>query len=184
MSDAADFAARMQPHSEKSGAAMRACPVGVLPDAAAVLEVAGRQARTTHDTDGGVCSAQAAALATHYFVYRHGGKAGLPSFLDAHIGGDWSRPHAGKVGADGMTAVRAAVTAIMAESSLGAVLRRCVDFTGDVDTVAAVAMGAASCSEEFAADLPERLVLGLEHGAWGIDYLRAQDARLMALVER
>ena len=29
--DTADFAARIQPQSEKSGAAMRACPIGSLP---------------------------------------------------------------------------------------------------------------------------------------------------------
>jgi ADP-ribosyl-[dinitrogen reductase] hydrolase len=179
--DAADFAARIQPQSEKSGAAMRACPIGVLPDVALVLQVAERQARITHDTGGGVCSAQAAALATHYFVYRLGCKAGLPRFLDAHVAGEWSRPHAGKVGAEGMTAVRAAITAIMTETSLSALLRRCVDFTGDVDTVAAVALGAASCSGEYSADLPQALVTGLEDGKWGADYLRIQDARLMAL---
>ncbi|MEJ2694439.1 MAG: ADP-ribosylglycohydrolase family protein, partial [Candidatus Thiodiazotropha sp.] len=181
--DAKDFAARIQPHSEKSGAAMRACPIGVLPDVISVLQTAERQARVTHDTDGGVHSAQAAALATHYFIYRLGDRAGLPRFLDAHITGDWSRPHVGKVGAEGMSAVRAGVTAILAENSLSALLRRCVDFTGDVDTVAAVAMGAASCCTEYAADLPDALLAGLEKGTWGIDYLRAQDARLMALVE-
>jgi ADP-ribosyl-[dinitrogen reductase] hydrolase len=184
VSDAADFAARIRPDSEKSGAAMRACPIGVLSDVTSVLQVAERQARITHNTDGGARSAQAAALATHYFLYRLGGKDGLPRFLDMHIAGDWSRPHAGKVGGEGMTAVRAAITAIMAETSLSALLRRCVDFTGDVDTVAAVAMGAASCSSEFAADLPEVLFAGLESGAWGIEYLRAQDARLMAAYKR
>ena len=183
VSDAADFAARIQPDSEKSGAAMRACPIGVLPDIASVLQVAERQARITHNTDGGVRSAQTAALATHYFLYRLGSKASLPRFLDAHIHGSWSHPHTGKVGGEGMTAVRAAITAIVAETSLSALLRRCVDFTGDVDTVAAVAMGAASCSEEFVADLPEVLFAGLESGAWGIDYLRAQDTRLMALAK-
>ncbi len=181
VSDAADFAARIRPDSEKSGAAMRACPIGVLSDVPSVLQVAERQARITHATDGGVRSAQAVALATHYFLHRLGGKAGLPAFLDAHIAGDWGRPHAGKAGAEGMTAVRAAITAIMAERSLSALLRRCVDFTGDVDTVAAVALGAASCSVEFAADLPEVLIAGLERGPWGMHYLRAQDARLMAL---
>lgn len=183
VSDAADFAARIRPQSEKSGAAMRACPIGVLPDVTLVLQVAERQARITHDTDGGVKSAQAAALATHYFAYRLGNRAGLPCFLDAHIAGDWSHHHVGKVGSEGMSAVRAAITAIMAENSLSALLRRCVDFTGDVDTVAAVAMGAASCSEEFTADLPVALHAGLEKGPWGIDYLRTQDARLMALVK-
>jgi ADP-ribosylglycohydrolase len=179
--DAADFAARITPDSQKSGAAMRACPIGVLPDIATVLRVAERQARITHDTEGSVRSAQAAALAAHYFAYRIGRKDGLPGFLDAHVPGEWSRPHKGKVGAEGMTAVRAAVTAIVAEHSLAQLLKRCVDFTGDVDTVAAVALGAASCSAEYAPDLPERLLEDLENGPWGANYLRHLDARLMAL---
>ena len=148
-------------------AGMRACPIGVLPDVALVLQVAERQARITHGHRRVCATAQAAALATHYFVYRLGCKAGLPRFLDAHVAGEWSRPHAGKVGAEGMTAVRAAITAIMTETSLSALLQRCVDFTGDVDTVAAVALYAASCSGEYSADLPQALVTGLEGGKLG-----------------
>lgn len=182
--DAADFAARVTPNSEKSGAAMRACPIGVLPDVASVLSVAERQARITHDTEGGVRSAQAAALAAHYFAYRLGPVSDLPAFLEVHVPNEWLRPHKGKVGAEGVSAVRAAVTAIVAERSLAALLKRCVDFTGDVDTVAAVALGAASCSEEYVHDLPERLAADLESGAWGAPYLRALDERLMALVRR
>jgi ADP-ribosyl-[dinitrogen reductase] hydrolase len=182
--DAEDFAARISPVSEKSGAAMRACPIGVLPDVATVLRTAERQARITHDTLGGVSSAQAAALATHYFAYRLGRKEDLPRFLDAHAPGEWQQPHRGKVGAEGMIAVRAAITAIVAETSLSALLKRCVDFTGDVDTVAAVALGAASCSSEYAQDLPEPLVAGLENGPWGAGYLRDTDARLMGLIRR
>src|SRR5262249_30542985 len=120
--DAADFAARITPGSQKSGAAMRACPIGVLPDIPAVLGVAELQARITHDTEGGIRSAQAAALAAHYFAYRLGQKEGLPAFLDAHVPGEWSRPHKGKVGAEGMTSVRAAITAMMAEHSLAQLL--------------------------------------------------------------
>ena len=90
---------------------------------------------------------------------------------------DWSRPHAGKVGVEGMTAVRAAITAIMRETSLSALLQRCVDFNGDVDTVAAVALGAASGSEEYSADLPQALITGLEGGKWGADYKSAALSR-------
>ena len=182
--DAADFAARISPNSEKSGAAMRACPIGVLPDVVAVLRVAERQARITHNTEGGVRSAQAAALAAHYFAYKLGRKDDLPGFLEAHVPGDWSRPHRGKVGAEGMIAVRAAVTAIVAERSLAALLKRCVDFTGDVDTVAAVALGGASCCAEYAQDLPEQLFADLENGPWGASYLHDLDAGLMALIQR
>ncbi len=182
--DAADFAERMRPESEKSGAAMRACPIGLLPDVASVLAVAERQARITHDTEGGVRSAQAVALMVHCFAYRLAPKAGLGEFLDAHIPGDWTQPHSGKVGALGITAARAAITALMAESSLTGLLRRCVDYTGDVDTVAAVALGAASLCSEYDQDLPGHLIAGLEDGAWGLAYLRELDARLAAALMR
>jgi ADP-ribosyl-[dinitrogen reductase] hydrolase len=179
--DAEDFAARMTPHSAKSGAAMRACPIGVLSGVRDVLAVSEKQARITHDTEGGVLSAQAIALATYYFCHRLGGKSGLPAFLDAHIPGDWSIPHQGKVGPDGMTAVRAAITALMSEDRLSALMCRCVDFGGDVDTVAAVALGAASCCADYEADLPAMLYDRLEDGPWGMRYLSALDDRLMAM---
>jgi ADP-ribosyl-[dinitrogen reductase] hydrolase len=72
----------------------------------------------------------------------------------------------------------------MEENSLAALLKRCVDFTGDVDTVAAVALGAASCAVEYAQDLPGGLIAGLEDGPWGAACLRDLDARLMALIQR
>jgi ADP-ribosyl-[dinitrogen reductase] hydrolase len=87
----------------------------------------------------------------------------------------------GKVGPDGLAAVRAAITALMAETSMSGLLRRCVDFGGDVDTVAAVALGAASCSPDYAQDLPTALHDGLENGPWGKDYLRELDSRLLSL---
>jgi ADP-ribosylglycohydrolase len=182
--DATDFAARIHPASEKSGAAMRACPIGVLPDIATVLDVAERQARITHNREGGVRSAHAEALAIHYFAYRLGPKADLGLFLHAHVPGDWSRPHRGRVGTAGMIAASAAITAIIAENSLSALLRRCVEYTGDVDTVAAIALGAASQCDEYAQDLPEHLVSGLEDGSWGRGYFRTLDAQLSTLITR
>jgi ADP-ribosylglycohydrolase len=77
--------------------------------------------------------------------------------------------------------VRAAVTAVQEGHSLGDVLRRSVDFTGDVDTVATIALAAGSCAEDLADDLPERLLSGLEAGRFGLPYLRSLDERLLAL---
>jgi len=181
--DAADFAARISPASAKSGAAMRACPIGVLPAIEDVLLVAERQAQTTHDTAGGIHSAQATALATHYFLYGLGKRADLPHFLQAHVAGIWS-PHRGEVGAEGVVAIRAAVTAVIAEDSLSGILRRSVDFGGDVDTVAAIALGIACGSVEHARDLPPVLYETLEDGPYGMTYLRDLDACLLALAGR
>jgi len=62
------------------------------------------------------------------------------------------------------------------------VLKTCIQFSGDVDTVAAIALAAGSCSAEVAQDLPVHLFDELENGQYGRDYIRLLDRRLMALL--
>ena len=50
--------------------------------------------------------------------------------------------------------------------------------TGDVDTVAAIAVAAASTSAAFAKNLPQALANNLERAPYGYDYLRVMDATL------
>lgn len=176
-----DFLANIRPHSDKSGSAMRAGPIGVLPDLWMVLDYAKVQAKVTHDTPDGIAAAQAAALMTHYFLYRLGPTADLGQFLERHVPGQWSAEWYGKVGPKGWMSVRAAVTAVQRNDSLAELLADCVSFSGDVDTVATIALAAASGSEEHAKDLPPALVGGLENGPYGRDYLIGLDARLLAL---
>jgi ADP-ribosylglycohydrolase len=178
--DGAEFLARIRPESDKSGAAMRACPIGVYHPVAEVIRRSTAQAVLTHNTPDGINAAVAAALMTHYFIYRLGTKSGLGRFLAAHVPGPWTEPWRGKVGAKGMESVQAAVSAVMAHDSLSALLRACVALTGDVDTVATIALATASCSDEVAQDLPSQLVDGLENGPFGRDYLYELDARLLA----
>lgn len=178
--DADEFLARIHADSEKSGAAMRACPIGVFASVDEVKERAAIQARITHDTPGGVNSATAAALMTHFFLHGHGAKAELGRFLESHVAGPWTQPWKGKVGAEGMGAVHAAVHAVLSHDSMSAILRACIAYTGDVDTVATVALAAGSCSPEVAQDLPTVLVEGLERGAFGQAYLTELDLRLMS----
>lgn len=166
-----EFLAKIRPDSNKSGAAMRAGPLGIYPTITEVIDRATVQAAVTHNTPGGKQSAMAAALMTHYFLYGLGPKAQLDEFLQAHVAGPWTKPWRGKVGASGMESVRAAVTAVLAHASLSAILQHCIAFTGDVDTVATVALCAASCSTEVAQDLPAVLYDGLEDGAYGRRYL-------------
>jgi ADP-ribosylglycohydrolase len=180
--DGPDFLARIRPDSDKSGAAMRAGPVGVYRPVAEVIRRCTVQAALTHNTPGGINAAVAAALMTHYFLYRLGPKSGLGAFLASHVPGPWVTPWRGKVGAQGMMSVHAAATAVMATSSLSGLLRTCVAFTGDVDTVAAIALAAGACSEEIVPDLPDHLVAGLENGPFGRDFLRDLDQRLMERV--
>jgi ADP-ribosylglycohydrolase len=179
--DGEEFLARIQANSDKSGAAMRAAPIGILPTVPQVLDYATVQARLTHDTPDGIAAAGAAALSAHYFIHGLGPKSDLGAFLERHEPRRWSVPWTGKVGAQGMMSVRAAVTALTASTSMSEMLRCCVDFTGDVDTVAAIALGAGAHSAELVQDLPPTLVDGLENGPYGRDHLANLDAQLMAL---
>jgi hypothetical protein len=54
----------------------------------------------------------------------------------------------------------------------------CINSGGDVDSVAAIAMGLASLSPEYVADIPEVLQVGLEAGAYGASFLAGLDAAL------
>lgn len=173
-----EFLARIKPDSDKSGAAMRAVVIGVYPTVDEVKQKSALQAAVTHDTVDGINAAVAAALTGHYFLYKLGAKANLGTFLEQHVAGHWSTPWTGKVGEKGWMSVRAAITALVSATSMSELLRACVAFTGDVDTVAAIALGAASACDEIAQDLPDFLNSGLENGPFGRDYLTALDAKL------
>lgn len=189
VADGDELLARIKPHSDKSGAAMRAGPIGLLPTVSDVLHYAGTQARVTHDTQAGIESAQAAALTVHYCHHGLGPVADVGSWIDRQLRaaggmGGWSRPWRGKVGAQGRMSVRAAITALASGTGLTDMLHRCVSFTGDVDTVATIALAAASRSAEIDQDLPSTLVRDLENGPYGRDALYELDARLLAWADR
>jgi ADP-ribosyl-[dinitrogen reductase] hydrolase len=181
----AEFVANIRPDSEKSGAAMRAAPVGVFPTVEEVMDRCTLQAKLTHDTPDGIAAANAAALMTHYFLYDRGPKADLGLFLERYVPGHrWSEPYAGKVRSKGWMSVRAAVTAVVECERLSDLLRRCIAFTGDVDTVATIALAAGSCSEEIKKDISPALVTGLENGPFGRDYIVSLDRKLREVINR
>jgi ADP-ribosyl-[dinitrogen reductase] hydrolase len=174
----ADFLKRIQPQSEKSGAAMRGWVTGLYRTAGIVMEMAELQAKLTHDTAGGIASAKAAALMTHYFAYRLGPLEQVAEFVSDHVPGPWSRRRTEPVGSKGMDSVHAAIQAVVTHNRLSAILKQCIGFGGDVDTVATIALGAASLSINIAQDLPTHLYDKLEDGEWGKSYLIALDDRL------
>ncbi|MBD2015535.1 ADP-ribosylglycohydrolase family protein [Microcoleus sp. FACHB-53] len=166
--------------SDKSGAAMRAAPIGILPTIEQVIKATTIQAAITHNTPDGINAAIAAALMSHYFIYQLGEKKELGKFLETHVLGEWSKPWQGEVRSKGWMSVRAAITAVIRNDSLSELLKDCIAFTGDVDTVAAIALAAAACSEEITQDLPDHLIDGLENGTYGRDYIIQLDKQLMA----
>ena len=158
---------------------MRAAPLGLYPTVAEVLSRCGLQAALTHNTPDGIRAAQAASLMTHYCHFRLGPKCDLPTFLARHLLGDWGTAWSGKVGWRGIDSVAAALTALVRCERMSDLLRMCVAFTGDVDTVAVIALGAGSCSAEVEQDLPAVLHDRLERGACGYEFLRELDRQLM-----
>lgn len=176
--DGADLLSRIRPDSDKSGAAMRACPIGQIPDEDEVLRVAELQARVTHDTPGGVAAAQAAALMAHAMLYGKASRQDLPGYVADRVPGPWAERWEGSVGPKGVDSVRAALWAVADHDHLSAVLRASVGYTGDVDTVAAIALGVACCGEDVSDDLPAALTTGLEDGLFGRRYLAELDVQL------
>ena len=158
---------------------MRAGPCGLLGSVEQVMRVAGRQAAVTHNTPNGMAAAQAAALMTHYMLHRVGERRDLPDFLHRHLPHqDWRVPHTGEVGPKGVDSVRAALTALVRNDSLADLLIDCVEFGGDVDTVATIATAAAACASDIDQTIPTVLWEGLENGPFGMDYLVTVDDQL------
>ena len=178
--DGEELLARIRPHSDKSGAAMRAAPVGLFPSVSEVIRCCELQAAITHNSRDGIAAAVAVSLTAHYFLYRLGPKSGLGSFLESHLPGSWSKPPGRRVGSKGLDSARAATGMIMVHNCLSQLLRSCVALTGDTDTVASIALACAACSEEVSRDLPRQLLQGLENGPYGRDYLARLDEHLLA----
>ena len=182
-----ELLATIKGDSDRSGAAMRAFPIGLYSDVGEVIQRCWIQAEITHNTTLGIQAAEASALMSHYFAHDVGDKTNLGMFLDRNTGyseeiGSWGDAYVGKVGAQGWMSVKAAVTAVMRNDSLAEILKDCIRFTGDVDTVATIALGCASMSRQVKQDLPHSLYDGLENGTYGRDYILGLDKRLLDFI--
>jgi ADP-ribosyl-[dinitrogen reductase] hydrolase len=63
-------------------------------------------------------------------------------------------------------------------------LKDCINFSGDVDTVGAIAMAAAAYSPEIKEDLPQHLYDKLEDGPYGHKYIKKLDKQLFEMYLR
>ncbi|MBQ4811184.1 ADP-ribosylglycohydrolase family protein [Pseudoalteromonas luteoviolacea] len=171
ISNADDFLAKIKVNSVANGAAMRSVPIGLFSSVDEVLHKAEIQASITHNTSIGINSSQAVALASHYFYYKLGPKAQLGEFVQSHTDIRWNTHWHGEVACCGYETVNALLTVLLSEDSYSALLIQSVAFGGDVDTIAACALGIASLSEEYKNDLPRFLYDELENNDYGKDYL-------------
>lgn len=191
-----ELLSRIGGDSSKSGAAMRAGPIGLYPDLREVEKKAILQAHVTHRSMIGEASSQYAAFMVHYFAYDLGPKNQLCEWLEGFYGpvvhskedfffksGEirvWFPELNKPVPCDGWACVEAALYAIENSNTLSEVLKTAVSYGGDTDTVATIAMAAACWSKELKQDLPPNLISGLEDGKYGRQYIQDLDTRLRA----
>ncbi len=163
---------------------MRAVPIGALPSINNVLITAKTQAKTTHNTPIGIFSAQAVALMSHFALYRDDPFDRLQDFLEVHLPDTiplhlmniHKRWH-GPVTSPATNTVHAVFDLLTHCSTLSEVLRGAIQFGGDTDSVAAIALGIASA--RMPNDLPQVLFDKLENGTYGRDYLEHLGKQLM-----
>ena len=157
---------------------MRAAPCGLLATIDDVRNIAMWQASVTHATRDGMNAAAASALLV--WACRHGIDQGfLPQFLNDTVPGyQWDIPWTGPVGAPGIHSVKAALDALSNNTNLHDILVHAVAFTGDVDTVAAIAIAAASMHPDIEQNLNPALLRNLEGGKYGWRFLQALDVKL------
>lgn len=176
--DGAALRARIHPDSRRNGAAMRSVPLGLIPDKAMLLETARRQAAITHDTPEGILSSQIVALMAHALLYESATLTALPGVIRHETGFLLDLEWQAEVACDALQTVHAVATALHRHRRMAALLLDCVNFGGDVDSVAAIALGLASLSPEYSNDIPAVLLSSLESGAYGGQFLAGLDRKL------
>ncbi|WP_422950368.1 ADP-ribosylglycohydrolase family protein [Undibacterium sp. TC4M20W] len=132
----------------------------------------------THNTAEGMLSSHVIALMSHVLLYDKASLSDLPEIIFTATGfalrDDWCN----EVECDALQTLHAVNTALQGNRSMSTLLLACVNFGGDVDSVAAIAMGLASLTPEYVVDIPASLVHGLESGEFGQNYLRQLDTAL------
>lgn len=188
-----DWLSKITTKKNTNGSIMGAAPFGCLPDPVQVKLAASLQAMITHSPET-IPYAQAMALAAHFFIYGVGLPQELGYYLvetvdsadialdDLRFGDHLPSRRVGMTARDTCFAV---LQLLDRQPSLSAILRRTVEVGGDTDSVAALAVGIASCSEHYEYDLPTPLMEGLEFGKpEAHQRLRTLDEALEAYVER
>lgn len=180
VSSGAEFLLKVNPESDKNGAAMRSVPLGVILHEPNLLEVAATQARLTHNTEGGITSSQIVALASRFAMYESAPLTEVFTYI-----GDWLHLNNLRWEGDpvvgpnlGMLTARAAITLVANEPNLLRIAKKALIWGGDTDSVLAIAWGIASARMD-GAELPAFFHRDLENGPYGRDYLAGLGESLM-----
>lgn len=167
------------PTSERNGAAMRSVPMGFLKNKEDVIALAKLQAQVTHDSPIGIQSSCAVALAAHFGTHQKGSISDLESFLESEQYGNWDYNWKDRVSLNAYDTVSAALTCLLKHSSLSELLKSCINLGGDTDSVAAIAVGLATCFREYKKDLPIQLYNNLNEDKYGISFLLDLESKFL-----
>lgn len=183
-----EFLDKIVPVSNKNGAAMRSAVFGVLPDTQAVLDVSTRQAKITHNTFGGLLSAQGVALMSHYCLHTDLPltRICLGSYLRGHLIDYWRnspiiksslfeklsklflKPWAGRIAGDeiGLITLFTSIDLLVSCKSLLEILQKTIELGGDTDSVAAISLGIGSSRlpDDLLAFIHNNLEIGSNYG--------------------
>lgn len=168
--------------SERNGAAMRSVPIGLLNNKNDVVSFATLQAEITHNTNLGVSSSCAVALAAYFGLHEQGKLANLKNFLDYEGFAEWDFNWQKRVSLNAYDTVSAAFTCLVKFDSMSSLLKACIELGGDTDSVASIAIGLATCFSEYKNDLPNHLFQMLKDDKYGILFLRNLDKKLINLI--
>jgi ADP-ribosyl-[dinitrogen reductase] hydrolase len=166
-----EFIENIYSDSIRNGSAMRSVPLGLIKDKREMLEKARIQASVTHNTHEGIVASQAVALAVYYFVNQIGKKEGLFDYVCQQTNEIFIKDKITRTECNAIDTIDAVLTVLSQSNSLTEVLDKSVSLGGDTDSVAAIACGIASFSDEYDKDLPAFLERDLENGPYGKDYL-------------
>lgn len=165
-------------NSDRNGAAVRAMPIGFIPDQKDVLDLAKIQAVATHNSESGIASSCAVALAVHFGARVNGSVEDLESFLKSSRFGNWRFDWRERVSVKATDTISAALSCIIRSKKLSCLLHECVNLGSDTDSVAAIAVGIASSFPEYEKDIPRHLFDRLEEPIYGLSYLDQLDEKL------
>lgn len=174
-----EFIQKIRNTSNRNGAAMRSVPLGVIKDKQELLAKAKQQAALTHDTELGISSSCTVALVAHFGLHHRGEIADIKAFLAKEGFSDWHYEWRAEVSVNAFDTISAALTCLINYNNMKELLAQCVDLGGDTDSVAAIAVGLASCFEEYDKTLPEALINALDEGEYGLAFLDSLDSQLM-----
>jgi len=176
-----DFLKIIDKNSGGNGSAMRAYPIGLLPDVQQVMHFAEVQASVSHNTHEGIVCAKRIALAAHYFRFDLGEPSELPHFLNDTLRENEVYEVTAPIDMRGFPTTRAVVRLASEHHQMKACLQAGVGYGGDTDTVAALCMALLSLKKQAVNDLPAWLYEQLENGPFGRDFLLTLDQKLLKI---